>query len=168
MSLHTNLQGRLRNTSLSKNHGLLPVFEAVGNSIHSIEENGNLGTLGQITLELIHSNQAAFDLDTPEAREIIGFKIQDNGIGFDNANMNSFETLDSDHKIEKGCRGVGRLLWLKAFNRADVSSVYKAESGELLQRTFAFDAKEGVREENSIKEKEDSNTRTSIHLDGFD
>lgn len=168
MSLHTNLQGRLRNTSLSKNHGLLPVFEAVVNSIHSIEEKGNLGTLGQITLELIHSNQTAFDLDTPEAREIIGFKIQDNGVGFDDANMNSFETLDSDHKIEKGCRGVGRLLWLKAFNRADVSSVYKAESGELLQRIFAFDAKEGVRVENPIKVKEGSNTQTSIHLDGFD
>ena len=42
MSLHTNLQGRLRNTSLPKNHGLLPVFEAVVNSIHSLEEKGNL------------------------------------------------------------------------------------------------------------------------------
>jgi hypothetical protein len=29
--------------------------------------------------------------------------------------MLSFETLDSDHKARLGCRGVGRLLWLKAF-----------------------------------------------------
>ena len=42
MSLQTNLKGRLRNTSLPKNHGLMPVFEAVVNSIHSIEEMNNL------------------------------------------------------------------------------------------------------------------------------
>ena len=35
MSLQTNLKGRLRNTSLPKSHGLMPVFEAVVNSIHS-------------------------------------------------------------------------------------------------------------------------------------
>lgn len=168
MSLHTNLKGRLRNTSLSKSHGLLPVFEAVVNSIHSIEEKGNLRTQGEITLELIRSNQAALDLSTPEAREIIGFKIQDNGIGFDDVNMDSFETLDSDHKIEKGCRGVGRLLWLKAFSRAAVSSVYKAKSGDLLQRAFTFDAKQGVQGGKPIKAKEGFSTQTSIHLDGFD
>ncbi|WP_276508133.1 hypothetical protein [Endozoicomonas acroporae] len=38
MSLHTNLAGRLRNTNLPKSHGLLPVFEAVVNSIQSLEE----------------------------------------------------------------------------------------------------------------------------------
>jgi hypothetical protein len=42
MSLQTNLKGRLRNTSLPKSHGLMPVFEAVVNSIHSIEEKGNV------------------------------------------------------------------------------------------------------------------------------
>lgn len=41
MSLQTNLKGRLRNTSLPKSHGLMPVFEAVVNSIHSIEERGS-------------------------------------------------------------------------------------------------------------------------------
>lgn len=29
MSLQTNLKGRLRNTSLPKSHGLMPVFEAL-------------------------------------------------------------------------------------------------------------------------------------------
>lgn len=168
MSLHTNLQGRLRNTSLSKSHGLLPVFEAVVNSIHSIEENGSLATRGQITLELIRSSQASLELNTQESREIIGFRIYDNGIGFDDANMESFETLDSDHKIEKGCRGVGRLLWLKAFNRADITSVYRAKTGELLQRTFTFDAKQGVRGAPSLPATEGSSTQTSILLEGFD
>ena len=59
----------------------------------------------------------------PSAK-IIGFKIIDNGIGFNDANLKSFETLDSDHKAVKGCRGVGRLLWLKAFQKVYVDSVY--------------------------------------------
>lgn len=48
MSLQTNLKGRLRNTSLPKSHGLMPVFEAVVNSIHSIEEmdNASEGKIG--------------------------------------------------------------------------------------------------------------------------
>lgn len=49
MSLQTNLKGRLRNTSLPKSHGLMPVFEAVVNSIHSIEEKGNSDT-GMVVL----------------------------------------------------------------------------------------------------------------------
>ena len=38
MSLITNLEGRLRNTTLPKSHALLPLFEAVVNSIHACEE----------------------------------------------------------------------------------------------------------------------------------
>ncbi len=36
MSLHTNLLGRLRNTSLPKSHGLQPIFETIVNSIHAL------------------------------------------------------------------------------------------------------------------------------------
>ena len=32
----TNLPGRIRNTNLPKSHALLPLFEAVVNSIHAI------------------------------------------------------------------------------------------------------------------------------------
>ena len=48
MSLQTNLKGRLRNTTLPKSHGLMPVFEAVVTSIYSIEEKGtdDIGVLG--------------------------------------------------------------------------------------------------------------------------
>ena len=38
MNIATNLHGRLRNTSLPLSHGLLPLFEAVINSTHGIEE----------------------------------------------------------------------------------------------------------------------------------
>ena len=36
--MESNLKGRLRNTNLPKSNALLPLFEAVVNSIHSIDE----------------------------------------------------------------------------------------------------------------------------------
>lgn len=164
MNLHTNLQGRLRNTALPKSHGLLPVFEAVVNSIHSLEEKGNLASNGQITLEFIRSDQSLLDFDKgADPSEIVGFVIKDNGIGFNDINMLSFETLDSDHKIDKGCRGVGRLLWLKAFDRVEVSSVFEDQEGDLHKRSFTFDAKNGVKTTESLPSS-DKDTQTSLRL----
>ncbi len=97
MSLQTNLKGRLRNTSLPKSNGLMPVFEAVVNSIHSIEEKGNLGAGGKITLHIHRAAQAVLDIGAKATSPIVGFTISDNGCGFDNTNFASFETLDSDH-----------------------------------------------------------------------
>jgi len=116
MSLQTNLKGRLRNTFLPKNHGLMPVFEAVVNSIQSIEEKGDIDS-GKIVLSIDRATQGGLDLESRSIPPIIGFSISDNGCGFDNNNFKSFETLDSDHKIQKGCRGVGRLLWLLILQR---------------------------------------------------
>jgi hypothetical protein len=145
MSLHTNLQGRLRNTSLPKSNGLLPVFEAVVNSIHSLEEKGNLAKNGEIIIQVLRSTQSKLNLnDEKNLGEVTGFIITDNGIGFNDENMNSFETLDSDHKIEKGCRGVGRLLWLKAFDKVEVESAFEDKSGNTSFRCFTFNAKNGV------------------------
>lgn len=115
MSLQTNLRGRLRNTSLPKSHGLMPVFEAVVNSIHSIEEKGNADN-GRIVLRINRATQGGLDLDAKALSPIIGFTISDNGCGFDQVNVESFETPGSDRKIDKGCRGVGRLMWLKVFD----------------------------------------------------
>lgn len=123
MSLTTNLQGRLRNTTLPRTHALLPLFEAVVNSIHACEDlPDKMITEGNITIQILRNSmvQAKFINDDntkksgPDALpEIIGFKITDNGVGFNDENMKSFKELDSNYKEGKGCRGIGRLLWLK-------------------------------------------------------
>ncbi|PYG52830.1 hypothetical protein [Rhizobium sp. UGM030330-04] len=152
MNLHTNLQGRLRNTRLPKSHGLWPVFETVVNSIHSLEERGNIKTEGKITLRISRAFQASLELDgESRVNDIEGFVVEDNGIGFNDTNMKSFETLDSDHKIEKGGRGVGRLLWLKAFDRVEINSDFKDSQGKPMHRVISFDAKSGVE---LVEEKE--------------
>lgn len=38
MNLQTSLSGRLRNTNLPKKSALFPLFEAIVNSIHAIDE----------------------------------------------------------------------------------------------------------------------------------
>lgn len=166
MSLQTNLKGRLRNTSLPKSHGLMPVFEAVVNSIHSIEERSSSGT-GRVVLRIDRAAQGSLDFNVKTQQPIVGFTITDNGCGFDEVNFRSFETLDSDHKIDKGCRGVGRLMWLKAFDLVEVESHFIDADGELKKRILRFDDKNGVHEEKVVPPTAQK-PGTIIRLVGFD
>ncbi|WP_164561572.1 ATP-binding protein [Nitratidesulfovibrio vulgaris] len=160
MSLTTNLPGRLRNTTLPRTHALLPLFEAVVNSIHACEDFPDRSiTEGTIAIHILREpklmeqgslvGDESAKRSRPEALpEIVGFKIVDNGVGFNDANMKSFKELDSDYKEEKGCRGIGRLLWLKAFRSVEVKSNYCLEDGKVFQRVFAFDKQHGVNPNN--------------------
>ena len=177
LSLKTSLSGRLRNTQLPRSHGLLPLFEAVTNSIHSIESLCDVPPdHGEITVEIIREPNSAFlfgecvnyDKHDPRPGDIIGFRVTDNGVGFNDDNMRSFETLDSEYKVQQGCRGVGRLLWLKAFKTAEISSSFKNSEGKILQRTFSFTAEHGIASMKLTNPKECKNLKTCICLSGFD
>jgi len=174
MSMETNLQGRVRNTSLRYSHGLLPLFEAVVNSIQAIEDAGLSSENGRITVEILRDAQQVFDFESgpkkrgPDAcKDIVGFKVTDNGVGFTDSNMKSFLTLDSDYKAAKGGRGVGRLLWLKAFRRVTVESTYSDEDSTLKSRRFTFTATSGVSDGRGKDAPQGSSKSTCIHLDGF-
>jgi hypothetical protein len=173
MSISTNLHGRLRNTSLSASSGILPLFEAVANAIHAIEDAKISPEEGHIHVQIVRDGQMRIDFDAgrkrpgPEAKgNIIGFTITDNGIGFTDENMESFLTLDSEHKADRGGRGVGRLMWLKAFDRACIQSVYESEQGILTKRTFNFNARQGVSDP-LVEDASNENRQTVIRLEGF-
>ena len=90
MEVMTNLPGRIRNTNLPKSHALLPLFEAVVNSIHAIIEDTQLFPReGEIRIEVSREDvkQLSLDAELPE-REIIGFRIVDNGVGYFGYNDN--------------------------------------------------------------------------------
>ena len=128
MSMNTFLAGRLRNTPLPRTHGLMPLFEAVVNSIQAVASAMSSVEDGEVVVEIERSTQQALQLEgagrrgAPPQEPIVGFRVRDNGCGFDDSNLQSFETLDSDFKALEGCRGVGRLLWLKAFDSVEVNS----------------------------------------------
>ena len=163
--LQTHFKGRLRNTDLPKSHGLLPVFEAVTNSIHAIEENGSLAD-GDITITIQREGQLSTHNDNAYYPDINDFLIEDNGIGFNDTNMQSFVTLDSEHKIDKGCRGVGRLLWLKAFSSVEIESRFCDAQNAIKQRHIGVDSRNGIQH----KEVRVTNTdiKTCVHLRNFD
>ncbi|MHB8432259.1 MAG: ATP-binding protein [Candidatus Tyrphobacter sp.] len=148
MSISTNLHGRLRNTHLPLVHCMLPVFEAVVNSIHSVSDLGP-DKKGWVELRIIREPQQVLHLDKPRRgaqpmENIADFEVVDSGIGFNDANLDSFKTLDTEYKANVGGRGVGRLLWLKAFERAIISSVFLDEKGLPQRRRFAFTPTDGV------------------------
>lgn len=146
MNLKTSIEGRLRNTNLPKSDALLPLFEAVVNSIHAIDERVETDNSFKMQDALIKvsfvrsAQQNTDDIRTP----ISGFIIEDNGIGMNADNYDSFQWLDSTYKASKGCKGVGRLLWLKAFHYVTVSSVYK-DGDYLRNRAFVF-SRQGILE----------------------
>ena len=169
--MHTALDGRLRNTNLPYSKGLMPVYEAVINSIEAIEERSQAEgkALFDYSISLEIDRAAQLDLEPrrgprPEG-DIEGFRITDDGVGFNDKNWESFRTLDSLHKVEKGCRGIGRLMWLKAFNNVRIRSTYE-ESGEIRRRDFAFDMTNEVSEVTVGSEDVDG-IMTVVELQGF-
>lgn len=171
MALKTSLAGRVRNTSLPKSHALLPLLEAIVNGIQAIDARPEgSDTPGRIDVRVHRDAQAELDfgLASPgraPLKPIVGFTVEDDGVGFTTQNMSSFETLDSDFKSDLGCRGVGRLLWLKAFDRVSISSAYKDEDGKLRGRQFRFSVQHEVEHNGDA----DGFVRsgTTVSLDGF-
>lgn len=172
MSIVTNLANRIKHTSLPKSAGLMPLLEAVVNSIHSIEEAGVDLANGNIVVEILRSTQGNLNIGNEGAgreslNDIVGFNVTDNGIGFDNVNMESFETLDSDHKAQKGCRGVGRLMWLKAFEIVHVDSCFRSGDGTYQRRAFDFNAQAGITNQKMEALPQSTSRKTTVHLGGF-
>ena len=169
--MHTALEGRLRNTNLPHSKGLMPVYEAVINSIEAIEERSQKEekALSDYSIQLDIDRAPQLDLEPRRGPrregDIEGFTIADDGIGFNDRNWESFRTLDSLHKVEKGCRGIGRLMWLKAFNCVEIRSTYE-ENGEIRRRDFAFDVASEVSEATVGSEAMDR-IRTVVELQGF-
>ena len=162
--MKVDLQGRVRNTNLPVSRSLLPLFDAIINSIHAIEDRGSAG--GKISVK-IQRDRLLIDGESEEQLpDIVGFEISDNGIGFDADNYSSFDTSDSTWKQDRGAKGVGRFLWLKAFGEAYVESVFAANSGSK-KRKFHFKLPNGISGHSSITVDENELIATKVSLRNF-
>jgi len=159
-----DVRGRLRKFNLRLKHGLYPLIETIINSIDAIEERG---TEGRIDVHVQRDKlQATMKDDESHVAlgPITGFVIQDDGCGFTDRNYESFQTSDST--IKKGGKGVGRFLWLLAFEGAEVESIYE-EGGAWKKRIFEFRyTKDGV-EGHRIEPTDERRRRTEVRLIGF-
>lgn len=130
-TFQANLVRRVHNYVLgtsTPSNSLLPLWEAIYNSLHAIQDRyGEKWTeQGKIDISLIE----------PESSNP-SIEIRDNGIGLNKDNFISFMTYDSDHKVARGGKGLGRLSWLKVFAEAHVNSVFE-QDGKLFQRSFTL------------------------------
>ena len=171
-NMESLLKGRLRNTHLPLSNALTPLFEGIVNSIHAVEDDAAAGgrkvRQHQITVRMERSPQKALQLDAKALpREPIqAFEIEDDGVGFTGANWKSFQVLDSLEKASRGCRGIGRLTWLKVFDRVQIDSLY-SEGGTLFRRKFSFDPEQSVQLVSNEAVSPQAK-RTVVRLEGFD
>lgn len=166
--LKTSLAGKIRNLRHFKSEALLPLFEAVVNSIQAIEEVGDVKQ-GVITVRIkrdMRQGNLSLGEDDSSLPNITGFEIEDNGIGFNDNNFDSFETSDSTYKLAKGGKGVGRFLWLKAFDRVNIASTYQKPDNTLASRNIEFTIATGVREHPSTGIS-NQQANTTVYLKGF-
>lgn len=130
-SLKPNLVKRIERLPKPTNvaGALQPIFEAVSNSIHSTQAKFGEGTCehGFITVTV----------STDRKKEHVWATIEDNGVGLDEDNWEAFITTDTDNKIDIGGKGVGRLLWLDAFENIFIKSVF-TDDGMPMLRSFDF------------------------------
>ncbi len=123
---------------------------------------------GLIEVEVVRETplRGLYGGDTSTNLPISGFVVQDNGVGFNDANFKSFETSDSTRKKTKGGKGVGRFLWLKAFDRVKVESVFDRD-GTFFKRSFEFQLTEKGVDKEKVGKTDATSRKTTIWLTGF-
>ncbi|MDF5461388.1 ATP-binding protein [Vibrio parahaemolyticus] len=128
----TDVAGKVGNLKLKPSERLIPLFEAIVNSIQASDSKG------RVEVEVIRQRtQMSLDQESDQLQEVESFKITDYGIGFNAENIQSFKTADSTFKAQLGCKGVGRFTWLKVFESVSVDSIY-IENKEYYKAEFDF------------------------------
>ncbi|WP_375172010.1 ATP-binding protein [Marinobacter sp.] len=107
-----------------------PLVEVVVNAIQAIEAK----KINDGLVDIVVRRHQQMDLDDP-LPEIDGFEVYDNGIGFNDSNRDSFDTLYSAHKISEGGKGFGRFTCLKYFEEMEVESTFSID-GRFYDRSF--------------------------------
>jgi hypothetical protein len=107
-----------------------PVIELIVNAIQAVRAVRPTG--GRISVTILRSGQE--DL-IDRIKPVDGFVVEDDGIGFDQRNRDSFDTLYTEWKAADGAKGFGRFTCLKYFERFKVESTFRVGK-DLLSRSF--------------------------------
>lgn len=160
-----DLIGKVTRTKLFYTQSLMPLLEAIVNSIHSTLYNDINNGIIEVHIERDESEKI-FDLGIDDTRPIKSFIIVDNGVGFNDSNYKSFGTSESTFKLNLGGKGVGRFIWLKAFKSVSVDSSFKY-NGTYKHRTFDFKLVENGIVNHKIEPIKNSQRKTIVKLNDF-
>ncbi len=148
-----DVPGRVRNTKLPHANALAPLFEAVVNSIDSLAETAVRGSREIRVIVERDTTQMELSSTSPGTTQPVrSFIVQDNGQGFTDVCYKAFRTADTRQKENRGGKGVGRFLWLKAFDHAEIDSVFVGPDGKKYRRCFDFRLTEEGVEKHSVTE----------------
>jgi len=95
------------------------VYEAVTNSIQA--------DATQISINFVSNTM---EMDNPK-KYIDSIIIEDNGEGFIQKNLDAFKEYKTQNKRKLGCKGIGRFLYLKVFNKVHIDSLDKSIDFEI-------------------------------------
>lgn len=138
--MRVSVLGKLDNTQFPSGRPLQPLFEAMANSFHAIEDAGD----GPHRLDIECMRRT--DMIDSDAAPPTDFIVTDTGVGFTTDNTASFFVAESRYKSRRGAKGNGRFLWLKAFNKVDIDSHFLDETGKLARRAFTFEKRDDLEE----------------------
>ena len=136
-----------------------PIVEVLVNSIDAIEEKPS--KTGHITVIIIRDNQD----EMYSSGEIVGFEVEDDGIGFDKEHREAFDTLYTTQKISQGGKGFGRFTFLKYFEKVFYESVF-FEDGEYWKRKFEMGKYNDIIEKEKVEISKVNSTGTVAKLYG--
>ena len=121
---------------LTEDDILLPMLECIVNSIISLEKSQLPKEKRKIQVQIFRGSFP--NVSKLERIKIIdGYKVIDNGIGFNTKNYQSFNTPFSQVNKDYGCKGIGRFTVLAAYNDFLIESNYK-ENETWYRRDFRF------------------------------
>lgn len=147
--MKTSLIKRIENFDFPHDNPILScIEEAVSNSIQSIILSGK--KMGHINIQIEQTRDLSNEKDSESETSaklfnklfnehfyVESITIEDNGIGFNDTNFSMFSTLDTTDKVQFGCKGIGRLLYLKVADEVEITSTYK-DNGQTYKRKFKF------------------------------
>jgi hypothetical protein len=162
--MKTDVAGRVRNTPLAASKPLMPLYEAVVNSIQAIQEAQEQS--GKIVITVIRDENHLLKEQDASLGEITGFEVCDNGVGFNDENYRAFETSDTTYKANRGGKGIGRFLWLVAFDRIEIISHFKV-NGKLQCRKLGFTPDGDGVKDMTVGDSQEIACSTTVRLMGF-
>lgn len=126
--------GRIRNMQLPDGRTALlySVYEAISNAIQAVEERFGKADFAKRGIISILAQ-------TNSDKTLKYLAISDNGVGLNSDHLEAFETCDTRQKYALGGKGVGRLVWIKVFDRIEVESCYETGLDGFESVKFQFD-----------------------------
>lgn len=106
---------------------LFPMYEAISNSFHSIEDrwDDDLEEKGRLEVQFDATRRQIY--------------VADNGNGLDAGNLTAFLTPLTGNKFERGGKGFGRFMAFKVYKKVFYSSGHNQKDGEPTKEAFSYD-----------------------------